>query len=81
MASPLEMYSKFGLAKWIYSANWGKLVRKWPMADCYFKLCKAIGSQLTPKEDVTTTNNDNVTPNSDPQATVLESSKVGTLYW
>ena len=39
MVSPLEMYSKYGLANRICSAKWGKLVRKWPMADCYFKLC------------------------------------------
>ena len=39
MVSPLEMYSKYGLANWICSAKWGKLVGKWPMADCYFKLC------------------------------------------
>ena len=39
MASPLEMYSKFGLANWICLAIWEKLVGKWPMADCYFKLC------------------------------------------
>ena len=39
MASPLEMYSKYGLANWICLAKWGKLVEKWPMADCYFKLC------------------------------------------
>ena len=38
MVSPLEMYSKFGLANQICSAKWDKLVRKWPMADCYFKL-------------------------------------------
>ena len=29
MVSPLEMYSKFGLANWIHSAKWGKLVGKW----------------------------------------------------
>ena len=31
MVSPLEMYSKFGLANWICSAKWGKLVGKWPI--------------------------------------------------
>ena len=42
MASPLEMYSKFGLATWICLAKWVKLVKKWPMADCYFKLCSDV---------------------------------------
>ena len=39
MASPLEIYSKDGLANWVCSAKWGKFVGKWPMADCYFKPC------------------------------------------
>ena len=39
MGFPLEMYSKVGLANWICSAKWVKLVGKWPMADCCFKLC------------------------------------------
>ena len=39
MASPLEMYSKDGLVNWICLTKWRKLVGKWPMADCYFKLC------------------------------------------
>ena len=42
MVSPLEMYSKYGLANPIYSAKWGKLVGKWPMADWYFKLCVCV---------------------------------------
>ena len=40
------MYSKYGLANWICSAKWGKLVGKWPMADCYFKLCYSIYKKL-----------------------------------
>ena len=32
MVSPLEMYNKFGLANWIYSSKWGKLVGKWSTA-------------------------------------------------
>ena len=39
MASPLKMYSKFGLANWLYLARWWKFVGKWPMAGCYFKFC------------------------------------------
>ena len=42
MVSPLEMYSKFGLANWICSAKWDKLIGKWPMANCYFNLCVYI---------------------------------------
>ena len=42
MVSPLKMYSKYGLGNSICSAKWGKLVGKWPMADCYFKLCNCI---------------------------------------
>ena len=42
MASPWEMYSKFGLANWICWAKWGKLVGKWPMAECYFKFCISV---------------------------------------
>ena len=33
------MCSEFVLANWICSAESLKMVRKWPMADCYFKLC------------------------------------------
>ena len=44
---------------------------------CISKL-KATGSHVTPEEVVTTANSDDVTPNSDPQATVLESSEVRT---
>ena len=33
------MYSKFVLAIRFCSAEMAILVRKWPMADCYFKLC------------------------------------------
>ena len=44
MVSPLEMYSKYGLANRICLAKWGKLVRKWPMANCYFKLCAWWGA-------------------------------------
>ena len=46
---------------------------------CISKL-KATGSHVTPEEVVTTANSDDVTPNSDPQATVLESSEVHALY-
>ena len=38
MASPLEMYSEYVLVITLCSAKMVKLVRKWPMADCYFKL-------------------------------------------
>ena len=47
MASPLEMYSKFGLANWICSAKWWKLVGKWPMADWYFWFCIIDAIDLT----------------------------------
>ena len=47
MVSSLEMYSKYGLANWICSAKWGNLVGKWPMADCYFKLCKSTEIFIT----------------------------------
>ena len=38
LGSPLEMFSKFVLANWICLAKSLKMVGKWPMADCYFKL-------------------------------------------
>ena len=39
LASPLKLCSKFVLANWICLPNSLKLVGKWPMADCYFRLC------------------------------------------
>ena len=33
---PLKMYWKYGQPKWILVGQMLKLVRKWPMADCYF---------------------------------------------
>ena len=38
LASPLKMCSKFVLANWIGWAKSLKVVRKWPVTDCYFKL-------------------------------------------
>ena len=35
-AVQLKMYGKFGQSKWILVGRMLKLVRKWPMADCYF---------------------------------------------
>ena len=47
MASPLEMYSKFGLANRICSAKWGKLVGKWPIAiSSSGAYCKLIDRNL-----------------------------------
>ena len=36
IAVPLKMYSKHGRPKWILVGQMVKLVRKWPMANCYF---------------------------------------------
>ena len=33
---PLKMYSNFGWPKWILVGQMVKLLRKWPMAGCYF---------------------------------------------
>ena len=39
------MYSKFVLAIRFCSAKMAIMVGKWPIADCYFKLCRVIISQ------------------------------------
>lgn len=44
---------------------------------CISKL-KATGTHVSTEEIVTNTNSGDVTPNNDPQATVLESSEVCT---
>ena len=36
IAVPLKMYRKYGQLKWILIGQMLKLVRKWPIADCYF---------------------------------------------
>ena len=38
---PLQMYGNFGWPKWILVGQMMKLVRKWPMVDCYFEHCAA----------------------------------------
>ena len=38
----LKMYIKIGWSKWILVSQMLKLVRKWPMADCYFWHCAYI---------------------------------------
>ena len=35
LACPLKLHSKFVRANWICSAKCLKMVRKWPMANCY----------------------------------------------
>ena len=40
IASPLEMYSKFVLAYHTLLSELLKLIGRWSMADCYFKLCQ-----------------------------------------
>ena len=59
MVSLLEMYNKFGLVNWICLAKWGKLVGKWPMADCYFKLYKGDNDN-TANTISSSTNVDNI---------------------
>ena len=39
IAVPLKMYRKCGQLNWILVRQMLKLVRKWPMADCYFSHC------------------------------------------
>ena len=38
LASPLKICSKYVLANSICSANFLRMVGKWPIVDCYFKL-------------------------------------------
>ena len=40
----LKMYRKYGQPKWILVGQMLKMVRKWLMADCYFKHCGNINT-------------------------------------
>ena len=58
MTSPLQMYSKFVLANHLLSQIL-KLAGKWPMADCYFRLCRSISLFLFTEKKLLYFNTDN----------------------
>ena len=62
----IEMYSKFVLGQFL------KLVGKWPMADCYFRLCNRVSQSSFKSFAICTTHSASVKR--------YQQSEIGTVF-